>query len=149
MKWNWFSYHFDEIFEERLTRLTQNDSKISLIFKSTASWWLRVHEFNHIASFSNVLFYQLILYLDDGYSQSFFNARHPLMQDRNLIFRVIIGLNILYGKSLYNREIFHQSWWRTSSKRPGNQSHSIAFSLHRFKKWILTYIFRIIQNSLI
>ena len=43
------------------------------------------------------------------YSQSPPNARHPLMQERNLIFRVIIGLNILYGKSLYNRGISHQS----------------------------------------
>ena len=55
--------------------------------------------------------YRLIKYSHSSiyaiYSQLFFNARHPLMQKQNLVFKVIIGLNILYEKSLYNREIFH------------------------------------------
>ena len=63
-------------------------------------------------------------------------------------FGVILGLHILYGKSPYNHEISHQFWWRTSSKRPEKQSHSIAFSLHRFKGWILTYTLQIAQIPL-
>ena len=67
---------------------------------------------------------------------------HPQTQDTpkykgEALFRAILRFkNILYGKSPYDHGISHQSWWRTSPKRPGNKSHPIVFSLHRFKGWI-------------
>ena len=71
----------------------------------------------------------------------------PLCKGETLFqgcFRVV---NISYGKSPYHHGISHQIWWRTLSKRPEHQPHVIAFSLYRFKGWVLTNIFQIAQNS--
>ena len=61
--------------------------------------------------------------------------RKSIMQERNLVFRVISGLSLYHmGNRLTITRYLMNIGEGTSSKRPGNQSHLKAFSLHQFKR---------------